>query len=253
MRRTVALVLALGGAAPLVASRASPAQLPPAQPDSAASDSARVHTAVGHGAHEGQLALYALVIAPAGLVTFAGDSADVTDSLPLSRDHFSFSLGAGLASGSDGPMLGASGSGSLHLELFRSGTVLALRAERYMLANRQVDYLTIRMGHALRPRPRAIGGVTVGFRFVPRLRRHQGVEIAFPFIAGGRRSHVRLESAWVISLEQVSWSYQVRYDRRIGTGPWTIGLNADLEDREIRNHGRLSHYSVGVVLGRARL
>ena len=57
----------------------------------------------------------------------------------------------------------------------------------------------------------------------------------------------------MISLQQASASYQARYERRIGTWPWMIGLNLDLEDWEVRKHGRLSHHSVGVVLSRASI
>ena len=245
MHRTFAFALLSG--AMVLGSSAARAQQPPVAPDSTASD-----TVVIRHHHDMMVAFYALVLAPAGLVAIARDSG-VADSLPFSGDHVSFSIGGGLATGINGPMGDPNYSQSAQVELYRRGNVVSLRAQRWMLSDRHVDMLTVRVGNVLRPRPRAIGSVTVGFRWVPEVREHQGFELAFPFIGGRPRWRWRLESAYLVTGTQFTASYQARYERRLGSGPWTIGLAADFEDWAIRKDGRLSHQSVGLVIGSAQI
>ena len=248
MRRLCAIARSLGAAVVLIASAVARAQMPPATPDSTSVD-----TSLVKNPHMMQAALYALVLAPATLAAIMPDSA-VADSLPLAADHVTYSAGGGLATGTSGPMGDPNNSLTVQLEMYRSGRLFGLRAERWLHSDRSdVHAVTFRIGDALRPRARAIGGVTLGFRWVPEVRKHQGFELAFPLILGGMRSRWRLETAYLFSLDQMAYSYRVRYERRLGDGPLTLGFNADFEDWALRKHGRLSHQMVGVILGTTRL
>ena len=248
MGRLSSSFLALGCSIMLVAGSPARAQLPPAAPDSARADTMQVRNR-----HMMQEALYAFVLAPAALAAIMPDSA-VADSLPLAADHITYALGAGLATGISGPMGDPNNSLSVLLEVYRGGRLLGFRAERWLHSDRSdVHAVTIRIGDALRPRARAIGGVTLGFRWVPEVPEHQGFELAFPLIRGGQRSRWRLETAYLFSLAQVAYSYRVRYERRLGTGPLTLGINADFEDWALKRHGRLSHQSFSLVIGTSRI
>jgi hypothetical protein len=199
--------------------------------------------------HGLMLALYSLVLAPAGLaVAYPKDTVEHPDPLTFLNDHVSISATGGLASGADGPVLGASWTGAVSIEVLTGGTVVEVRSEHFSLPH-HVEYLTFRVGQMWRPRARFAGGVTGGVRRVRELPLHEGVEIAFPFVGGGRSAWVRLETAYVISMKRSSWNYRVHGERRLGSGPFVGSITADLKSWEIRKRGEVSHFTVSVGLG----
>jgi hypothetical protein len=199
--------------------------------------------------HALQAALYAVVFAPSGLLKIAEqDTAQHGGPLGYWNDHVSFYVTGGLASGHDGPILGASWTGSGNLEVLWRSTFAEARMEQFRLLD-HVEYRTVRVGRLFHPDARMAGGVTLGYRSVRNLRAHEGVEIGFPFIYGGRNTWTRFEAAYVLSEKQSSWNYRLQWERRVGRGPFIVGCNVELKSWEIRNHGQLSHGMFAIVLG----
>ena len=217
--------------------------------DSSIVDSIRRDTVRIRNPHALQAALYAVVIAPAGLMSIIPpDSAPVSNRLGYWNEHVSLYASGGLASGRDGPILGASWTGTGSIELLRRGVIVEARLEQFQLL-RHVEYRTLRVGRLWHTRARLAGGIVAGFRDAPGLRRQQGVEIAFPFIAGGSRTWMRWESSYVLSNRQSSWNYRLQWEHRPRGGPLIVGCNVEPDSWELRNHGELSHGSFGMLVG----
>jgi hypothetical protein len=200
--------------------------------------------------HQMEAVLYALAFAPAGIAALLQpDSSPPRDGgLGYWSNHVALYAAGGLASGRDGPVLGASWTGSGSIEALRHGGFLELRVEQFRLLE-HVEYRTVRVGRLFHPRAGAAGGVTLGYRSVHSLRAHEGIEVGFPFVGGGRATWMRLESAYVLSTKQSSWNYRLQAERRIGRGPLIVGCNAEFKTWEIRRHGQLSHGTFAILLG----
>ena len=218
--------------------------------DTARADSVRTDSVrVVKNMHGMQAALYAIALAPSGLLPLiAEDSSPHSDTLAYWRDHLSLYATEGLASGRRGPILGASWTGSGSVELLLHGAFVEARVERFKLLS-HVEYRTVRVGRLWHPLPPVAGGITIGYRSVRNLRAHEGVEVAFPFIAGRNDALLRFESAYVILNRQWTWNYRLQGERRLGRTPFSVGCNVEFKSWAIRNHGELSHGSFGLVLG----
>ena len=246
---TFAACAAIISTGSLALAQTTPAASDSARHDSSIADSIRRDTVRIRNAHGLEAALYAVVIAPAGLMSIIPpDSAPVPHPLGYWDDHVSLYASGGLASGRDGPILGASWTGTGSIELLRRGVIVEARREQFQLL-RHVEYRTIRAGRLWHSRARLAAGITAGYRDAPGLRRQQGVEVAFPFIAGGSRTWMRWESSYVLSNRQSSWNYRLQWEHRPRGGPLIIGCNVELDSWELRNHGELSHGSFGMLLG----
>ena len=244
----VACTVAIAVASPVLA-QTTPASTDSTRRDTSIVDSIRRDTVRIRDAHALQAALYAVVIAPAGLMSIIPpDSAPVSNPLGYWNDHVSLYASGGLASGRDGPILGASWTGTGSIELLRRGLIVEARLEQFQLL-RQVEYRTLRAGRLWHSRARLAAGIMAGYRDVPGLRRQQGVEVAFPFIAGGSRTWMRWESSYVLSNRQSSWNYRLQWEHRPRGGPLIVGCNVELDSWELRNHGELSHGSFGMLVG----
>ena len=194
-------------------------------------------------------AFFALAAAPAGLAAIIPkDSTRRPGTLGFWSDHASLYVTGGLASGRDGPILGASWTGSGNIEVVRRGTMLEVRVEHFKLHD-HVEYRTVRVGRMFHTDARMVGGVTLGYRSVRNLRAHEGVEVGFPFVRGGENAWMRLESAYVMSTKQSSWNYRLQGERRVNGGPFIAGFNIELNSWELRNHGELSHGHVSLLIG----
>ena len=249
LSRALAIFIAAFVHASPLSAQTPPVRRDSVQRDSASADSVRRDSTAATPNHMLQVALYALVIAPAGLPWIhPKDTVEQPDSLGFWTDHIAVHATGGLASGRDGPILGASWTGSASLEVLSGGTVFEVRSEHLQL-HEHVEYRTFRIGQMARPRARYAGGVTIGVRRVRNLPRHEGLEIAFPFVGGGQNAWLRLESAYVMSIKQSSWNYRIQYERRLGTGPFVASITADFRSWEIRDHGELSHRVFSVGLG----
>jgi hypothetical protein len=216
---------------------------------SVASDSARRAAGRYVGPHGLQGVLYGLVLAPAWIPTFVDPPAPgAPNRLGFWRNHASLFLSGGGASTPEAE--GWTGSGSF--EVLRGRLYGELRLEHFRLNVAQpvsLQYRTVRVGRMGHPNPKLAAGVTLGYRDVLGPRAHDGVEVGFPFIAGGPNGWVKLEAAYVMSLQQSSWNYGVRWQRRLAGGPFFTGLNLDLKSWELRDHGELSHATLGVLFG----
>ena len=229
-------------------------QVPRSASDTLAADSARTDSIPRDttprvvNPHGMQVALYALVFAPGAIpALIPKDSSRSGSSLGFADNHLAFYVTGGLASGRDGPVLGASWTGSGRIQVFLRSALLEVRVEQFQLLE-HVEYRTVRAGRLFRPNKHAIGGLTLGYRSVRNLAAHEGVEIAFPLIAGDAHTWVRVESGYVVSDKQSSWNYLLQLERRVGRGPLLIGCNVELKTLEIRNHGKLSHGNFALVL-----
>ena len=232
--------------------------------DSVARDTARRDTVVRYrNPHGMQAALYALVLAP-GLLTTLPDHFGPVDTAPppprgpirlgFWRDHASLSVAAGYAAGSRNPPLAGfeSWTGAMSVEALVGRTFLEARLEQFRVPE-SMQYRTVRVGRFARPYPSVVGGVTLGYRDVRGPRpRHRGVEVGFPFVAGRPDWWVRLESDYVMSLHQSTWSYRVQYERLIAGGPFFAGAGVEFKTWEIRRQGELSHSLASIVLGTTR-
>jgi len=247
------LVLTLNVA--LLVSSSAFGQTPQNPKDSAAHDSAAVDsiridsTRQVKDAYGLEAAFIALAAAPAGLAAIIPkDSTQHPGVLGFWSDHASFYFTEGLASGRDGPILGASWTGSGSLEALRRGILLEVRVEQFKLL-KHVEYHTIHVGRMFHTDGRMVGGVTLGYRSVRNLRAHEGVEVGFPFVRGGQNAWMRLESAYVMSAQQSSWNYRLQGERRVNGGPFIAGFTIELNSWELRDHGELSHGHFSLLLG----
>ena len=214
-----------------------------------ASDSARRAAGRYVGPHGLQGVLYGFVLAPAWIPDFLDPPPPgAPTTLGFWRDHASLFVTGG---GSSTPVAqGWSGSGSL--EVLRGRLYGEVRLEQFRVDVAppvSLQYRTVRIGRMGHPNPGVAAGVTLGYRDVLGPRAHDGVEVGFPLIAGGPNGWVRLETAYVMSLQQSSWNYGMRWQRRLGGSPFFTGLDLELKSWEIRRHGQLSHGTLGVMFG----
>jgi hypothetical protein len=218
--------------------------------DSVAADSVRRGSTRYKGHHAIQGVLYALVIAPAGILSFIETPARAEPSrLGFWKDHVSLYFTAGdVASSSDSVASLATRVGTASVEVLKRGFLAEARFE-YFEVPAPLRYATLRFGRLSHPIPSVAGGVTLGYRHVRGPRPHDGLEIGFPFIAGGPGGWVRMEAAYVVSLRQSSWNYRLQWERLLGRGPFFVGANLDLKAWEIRRRGELSHGVVGILVG----
>lgn len=216
--------------------------------DSTRADSNRWRAGNYKGPHGMQAALYALVIAPSQLVELLDSTPQSTPSrLAYWQNHVSIYVTNGLSIPYD-TGIANEWSGSAVVEVVRHGYTAEARVEQVRVPD-FLEYSLVRIGRLSHPAPNIAAGVTLGYRHARGLSRHSGIELGFPFVAGGRKSWVRLEAAYVFSLKQTSWNYRFEWERLLGRGPVFTGVNIDLKSWEIRNHGVPSHGTIGVLLG----
>jgi hypothetical protein len=210
-----------------------------------------VHRAAArHGGHGLLAALYAIVLAPAGILFFREAPTRAEPSrLGFWRDHVSLYL-TGAAADVDAEYLyipAQAGSGSASVEMVKRGFLAEARVEHFEVP--ELRYATLRVGRLSHPLPTVAGGVTLGYVDVRGPRPYDGVEIGFPFIAGGPGGWVRFEAAYVISLRQSTWNYRLQWERLLRRGPFFVGANLELKGWEIRRRGQLSHGVIGILFG----
>lgn len=230
---------------------APPSDSPPrdsVQYDSTRADSNRWRPGNYEGPHGLQAALYALVIAPSKLVELL-DSTPASEPSRLAywQNHVSIYVTGGGSIPTD-TGIANEWAGSGVVEVVRRGLVMEARVERARIPE-HLEYSTVRAGRLAHPAPNIAAGTMLGYRHVRGPRPHSGIEVGFPFIAGGRRSWVRLEAAYVFSLKQTSWNYRVQWERMLREGPLFTGISFELKSWEIRNHGEPSHGTVSVLVG----
>ena len=244
------------------------AQTPASPRDSSVRDTAAAPcdtTPILRHTHGMQAALYALVLAPPLLMNLPDSYERPACAPPLPPppvpprarwlgwwgDHVALAVEPGYAASSRNPPLDGweSASGAASAEVLRGRYLVQGRVERFRTPE-PLEYRTVRVGRLWRPDSSVAGGVTLGYRDVDGPRpRQRGVEVGFPFVVGRERWWFRLESAYVISLHQSSYSWRMQYDRRLGGGPFFGGARVAFDSWEIRDHGELSHTLFAFVLG----
>jgi hypothetical protein len=143
--------------------------------DSAAVDSIRRSSARYKGHHALQGALYAVVLAPAGILYFIETPPRAEPSrLGFWKDHASLYL-AGAVADFDADSLGVQiGAGSASVEVLMGGFLAEARLEHFHVPE-PLRYATLRVGRLSHPRPEVAGGVTLGYRHVRGPRRARTV------------------------------------------------------------------------------
>lgn len=166
-------------------------------------------------------------------------------------DHVTVSVAPGYAASSEDPPRARweSVSGAVGVEALRRGYLAEGRFETFRIPER-LDYYTVRVGRLWHPDSSLAGGLTIGYRAVSGPRpRQRGVEVAFPLVAGRPSWWVRVETAYVMSLRQSSWSWRLEGDRLLGEGPLFVGARLVVDSWEIRRRGEASHSLAALVLG----